>query len=234
MKASSFLLVSAPPASAAAAALAAFTNGGGKTAPPPSVIYLSSLSIYGDHGGAEVDESAALQPTSERGCERIAAEEAWKKFGRETGSPVAILRLAGIYGPRRNALVTIANGQTKRIVTPNQVFNRIHVDDITQIVHAAFAGRCNGVFNAADDEPAPQTDVVAYAAKLLRQPLPPEVPFEKAKPTMSAMAKSFYEENKRAINRKIKSEFGLTLRYPNYRTGLDALFAARDHEGISA
>ncbi len=225
IRAADALLVSAPPAELAAATAAMLTPG-----QTPAVVYLSSLSVYGDHGGAEIDEDAALKATSVRGRERIASEEAWRQFGRDTGSPVAILRLAGIYGPGRNALNTVAKGEARRIVKPGQVFNRIHVADIAQAIAAAFERRADGVFNGADDEPAPPQDVIAYAANLLGVAPPPEIPFAEAERTMSPMARSFYAESKRALNRRLKSGLGVTLRYPTYREGLDALFAARDHE----
>lgn len=225
IKTADALLVSAPPARLAVAAAALL--GSGRS---PAVVYLSSLSVYGDHGGAEIDETAALRAASARGRERIAAEEAWRQFGRDTGSPVAILRLAGIYGPGRNALLTVARGQAKRIVKPGQVFNRNHVADIAQAIAAAFERRADDVFNSADDEPAPPQDVITYAAALLGQTPPPDIPFDEAKLTLSPMEQSFYAESKRALNRKLKTELGLTLHYPTYRAGLDALFAMRDHE----
>ncbi len=225
IRAADAILVSAPPADLASATAAMLAPG-----QSPAVVYLSSLSVYGDHGGAAIDEDAALNATSVRGRERIAAEEAWRQFGRDTGCPVAILRLAGIYGPGRNALVTVAKGEARRIIKPGQVFNRIHVADIAQAIAAAFARRADGVFNGADDEPAPPQDVIAYAANLLGVPPPPEIPFAEAERTMSPMARSFYAESKRALNRKLKTDLGVTLRYPTYREGLDALFAARDHD----
>jgi nucleoside-diphosphate-sugar epimerase len=195
-----------------------------------TVVYLSSISVYGDHGGADVDETAALLPRSERSRERIAAEDAWRDFGRATGNPVAILRLAGIYGPGRNALVTVAQGHARRIVKPGQVFNRIHVADIAQAIQAAFARKAEGAFNVTDDEPAPPQDVIAYAATLLGQPLPPEISFDDARASMSPMAQSFYAENKRALNHRMKRELAVKLLYPHYRAGLDALLAARDYD----
>lgn len=229
MRNSSCVLVSAPPAVIAMLALAAF-NFGSDPASPLSMVYLSSLGVYGDHGGAEIDENARPIPTSVRGRDRLAAEEAWLQFGQATGSSIAILRLAGIYGPGRNALVSVAEGEAKCIVKPGQVFNRIHVADIAQMIEAAFEHKASGVFNANDDEPAAPQDVIAYAAKLLGQPPPPEIPYDVAKASMSPMARSFYAECKRALNRKIKNELGVTLRYPNYRAGLDALFASGDHK----
>jgi nucleoside-diphosphate-sugar epimerase len=227
MAASTCLLISAPPAALAVAAVEAF-KGAGRTQ-PLSVVYLSSLSVYGDHGCAWIDESAELKAQG-RGRDRIAAEDAWTEFGRATGSTVAILRLAGIYGPGRNALVNIAAGRTQRINKPGQVFNRIHAADIAQVIDACFQHKASGAFNVSDDAPGPPQDVIAYAGELLGRTLPPEISFDEAKATMSPMAQSFYAECKRADNSKIKSELGVTLHYPSYREALDALFAARDHE----
>lgn len=223
-------LVSAPPAETATVARAVLDSDPTRNLLPRSVVYLSSLSVYGDYRGAWIDETAALLPTSERGRERIAAETAWLDFGRDAGCLVTILRLAGIYGPGRNALVSIARGQARRIIKPNQVFNRIHVADIATMIDASFALGAAGIFNGADDEPSPPQDVIAYAAQLLGQPAPPDESFADVAAAMSPMARSFYGECKRASNRKIKSALGLTLRYPNYRSGLDALYAAGDHE----
>ena len=140
-----------------------------------SIVYLSTVGVYGDHGGAWVDETTPPQPASARGRERLAAEQAWQEFGARRGIPVAILRLAGIYGPGRNALVQIARGEARRIVKPGQVFNRIHVADIAQAIDAAFARAASGIFNVADDEPTPPGDPIAFAAQLLGVAPPPEI-----------------------------------------------------------
>jgi nucleoside-diphosphate-sugar epimerase len=228
MRDATHLLVSAPPAETAETARMAFSAAGRPNGSLP-VVYLSSLGVYGDYGCAEIDESAALKP-AERGKDRVAAEQAWIDFGEATGNPVALLRLAGIYGPGRNALINVVSGQARRIVKPGQVFNRIHVADIARAIDAAFARKVTGAFNVSDDEPGPPQDVIAYAAELLGRTPPPEIPFDEAKQTMSPMALSFYDECKRALNTKLKTELGVTLLYPNYRVALDALFAARDHE----
>jgi nucleoside-diphosphate-sugar epimerase len=136
---------------------------------------------------------------------------------------VAILRLAGIYGPGQNALVQVARGTARRIVKPGQVFNRIHVADIAQAIDAAFTRRADGVFNVADDEPTPPGDPIVFAAKLLGVAPPPEIPFEQARKAMSEMALSFYAENRRVKNEKLKVALGVTLAYPSYREGLTAL-----------
>jgi nucleoside-diphosphate-sugar epimerase len=191
-----------------------------------TIVYLSTIGVYGDRGGEWVDEESAPRPGSPRSAARLAAEETWRRFGAAHGKAVAILRLAGIYGPGRNVLVTLADGTARRIVKPGQVFNRIHVADIAQAIDACFAHGATGVFNLADDEPAPPQDVIAFAAELLGIAPPPEIPFEEARGAMSAMAQSFYAENRRVRNAKLKTVLGVRLAYPNYRDGLRALLAA--------
>jgi dTDP-4-dehydrorhamnose reductase len=189
-----------------------------------AIVYLSTVGVYGDHGGAWVDEATPPAPISERSGERLAAEQDWAALGTRAGKPVATLRLSGIYGPGRNALVQIARGSAKRIDRPGQVFNRVHVADIAQAIDAAFARRADGVFNVTDDEPTPQGVPVAFAAELLEVAPPPEIPFAEAAKTMSPMALSFYRESKRVRNDKLTRKLGVGLRYPNYRDGLRALF----------
>jgi nucleoside-diphosphate-sugar epimerase len=142
-----------------------------------------------------------------------------------SGLPVHIFRLAGIYGPGRNALESVRAGTARRIVKPGQVFGRIHVEDIAAVLTASIARPNPGaIYNVADDEPAPPEDVVAYAAELLGMPPPPAVPFEEAE--LSPAARSFYADNRRVDNRRIRHELGVELRFPSYREGLLAL--ARD------
>ena len=191
------------------------------------IVYLSTIGVYGDRGGAWVDEAALPQPGAARSRERLAAEQAWLDFGARQNIAVAILRLAGIYGPGQNALVQIASGKSRRIVKPGQVFNRIHVGDIAQAIDAAFARRTSGIFNVADDEPTPPADPIVFAAQLLGVAPPPQIPFEQAAPTMSPMALSFWQECRRVKNDKLKRELGVSLRYPTYREGLRALLEER-------
>jgi nucleoside-diphosphate-sugar epimerase len=188
--------------------------------------YLSTVGVYGDYAGAWVSERTTPHAAQPRSVARLAAEKAWSALAAERGIPVALLRIAGIYGPARNALHNLAEGTAKRIVKPGQVFNRIHVDDIVAAIAAAAAKDASGIFNLADDEPAPPQDVVAYAASLMGVAAPPEIPFDAA--DLSPMARSFYGENKRVLNRRLKADLALTLRYPNYRTGLDALWREGD------
>lgn len=215
------LLVSIPPGSAGDPAIAAF--GDVLQGSRRKVVYLSTIGVYGDHGGAWVDENTPPQATLDRTRMRIAAEQAWTNA---TGGDAAILRLAGIYGPGRNALATLRAGTARRIIKPGQIFNRIHVDDIASAIMAAVHGRGGGIWNVCDDEPAPPQDVIAYAAQLMGVAPPPEEPFATAE--MSAMARSFYASSARVSNAKLKRELGVTLVFPTYRHGLDALWRARE------
>jgi nucleoside-diphosphate-sugar epimerase len=193
-------------------------------AAPASIVYFSTVGVYGDHGGAWVDEESPCRPVSKRSKSRLAAEAAWRRFAMETGIPVAIIRLSGIYGPGRGPFQKLKDGTSRRIIKPGQVFNRIHAGDIAQIAEAAFDKRASGVFNGTDDEPAPPQDVIVHAAGLLGIEPPPEVPFDSA--DLSAMARTFYGENKRVRNDKIKTELGVSLAFPTYREGLAAILDA--------
>ncbi len=184
--------------------------------------YLSTTGVYGDRDGGWVDEEAPLEPTGARGRKRVAAEAAWLALRRDHGVPVHLFRLAGIYGPGRNALATVQAGRAKRIDKPGQVFSRIHVDDIATVLEASMARPNPGrAYNVCDDEPAPPAEVIAHACDLLGVAPPPLVPFEQAE--LSAMARSFYRDNKRVSNRRIKQELGVKLAYPGYKAGLAAL-----------
>jgi nucleoside-diphosphate-sugar epimerase len=191
-----------------------------------AIVYLSTVGVYGDCGGAWVDEDSPAKPTSARSRERLAAEAEWQALGARRGIAVAILRLAGIYGPGRSALTQLQRGTARRIVKPGQVFNRIHVGDIAQAIDAAFTRRAAGIFNVADDEPTPAADPIVFAAKLMGVEPPPEIAFEQAAPSMSPLALSFWQECRRVRNDKLKRELGVSLRYPTYREGLRALFDA--------
>lgn len=191
--------------------------------------YLSTTGVYGDTGGAWVDESAIPSPSGGRGRRRLQAERGWLALGEDRGLAVQVFRLAGIYGPGRNALATVRRGTAKRIAKPGQVFSRIHVADIAQVLAASIAKpRAGAIYNVCDDEPAPAADVVAHACALLGVAPPPLTPLEDA--DLSPMARSFYADNRRVSNALIKSELGVTLRYPNYRAGLAALLAEETGE----
>jgi nucleoside-diphosphate-sugar epimerase len=191
-----------------------------------TIVYLSTIAVYGNNDGRWIDETTPLTPALTRAGDRIDAERAWLALGAARGVAVAIIRIAGIYGPGANALETLKAGRARRIVKPGQVFNRIHVADLAQIVDKAIARRADGVFNAADDEPTAPGDPIVFAAGLLGVAPPPEIAFEEAKKTMSPFAISFYGESKRVRNDRIKSALGVSLRYPTYREGLRALAGA--------
>jgi nucleoside-diphosphate-sugar epimerase len=184
--------------------------------------YLSTTGVYGDRGGGWVDEGSELRPTGPRGRRRVEAEAAWLELWREHGVPVHLFRLAGIYGPGRSALDAVRAGRAKRIVKPGQVFSRVHVDDIVQTLRASVDRPNPGAaYNVCDDLAAPPEDVITFACELLGTPPPPLVAFEEAE--LSEMARSFYADNKRVRNDRIKQELGVSLTYPDYRVGLRAL-----------
>lgn len=183
--------------------------------------YLSTVGVYGDYRGQWVDETDECRPVSRRSRLRVEAEQAWQALADDIEKPLAILRLSGIYGPGRNAFVNLENGTAKRLVKSGQVFNRIHAADIGGALWRLAHSNRGGVFNVTDDEPAPPQDVVSYAAEVMGVAPPPELPFETAQ--LSPMARSFYGENKRVSNRKLK-ETGYIFRYPDYRAALSALW----------
>lgn len=189
--------------------------------------YLSTTGVYGDHAGAWIDEDTPPGPLGERGQRRVAAETAWGKLAAAHDLPIHYFRLAGIYGPGRNQLASLKAGTARRIDKAGQVFSRIHVEDIATILLASMNKPQPGrAYSVCDDEPAPPQEVVAYAATLLGLEPPPLIGFDAA--DLSPMAKSFYDENKRIKNTRIKQELGVTLKYPSYREGLRALFEAQD------
>lgn len=187
--------------------------------------YLSTTGVYGDHAGGWVDETTPLTPSTRRGMARVRAEAEWRDLAGRSGLPLHIFRLAGIYGPGRGPFEKVKDGTARRIIKPGQVFSRIHVDDIAQVLAASIARPHPGaVYNLCDDDPAPPEDVIAYAAELLGRPVPEAVPFDQA--AMSPMARSFYAESKRVRNDLIKRELGVSLTYPDYRSGLRAVLEA--------
>lgn len=183
--------------------------------------YLSTTGVYGDHKGAWVDESTPLNPATARGQLRVDAEAAWAAI---PGLPLHVFRLAGIYGPGRGPFAKVRAGNARRIIKAGQVFSRIHVEDIAQVLAASIERPNPGaIYNVCDDLPAPPEDVIGYAAELLGLPLPPAVDFETA--DMTEMARSFYAESKRTDNARLSEELGVRLHYPDYKCGLEALLA---------
>ena len=181
--------------------------------------YLSTTSVYGVTDGSTVDEDTPCNPSSARGKRRLAAEQAWQALPL----PGHVFRLSGIYGPGRSVFETIQGGRAQRIIKPGQVFNRIHVDDIANVLLCSMAAPAPGrVYNVADNLPAPSADLVTYACSLLKVKPPKEIPFEDA--VLSPMAREFWADNKRISNRRMMDELGVELAYPTYRDGLDAIF----------
>jgi dTDP-4-dehydrorhamnose reductase len=184
--------------------------------------YYSTVGVYGDFGGEWIDETAPLVPRNDRSDRRVVAEQAWRDYAQARGVPLAILRLAGIYGPGRSTFDKLRDGTARRIVKPGQVFNRIHVQDIARVTALAAEARLDGTFNLADDEPAPPQDLVTHAAAMMGVEPPAAMPFDTAE--LTPMQRSFYADNKRVSNRLIKQALGIDLLYPNYREGLASIW----------
>ncbi|TVQ58084.1 MAG: SDR family oxidoreductase [Rhodobacteraceae bacterium] len=181
--------------------------------------YLSTTGVYGDHGGAWVDEDTPTAPTNPRAAARVAAERGWLRLWTEHGFPAHVFRLPGIYGPGRTPFARIRAGSAQRIVKAGQVFSRIHVGDLAAALAASIRAPAPGsIWNICDDEPAPPQDVLGYAARLIGAPPPPEIPIEAA--DLSPMGREFYADNKRVANARMKRDLISNLRYPSFREGL--------------
>jgi len=216
------LLMSVPPGTSGDPVLANYADPIAAAPKLRWIGYLSTIGVYGDHGGAWVDEQTPATPTNARSRERADAEQTWLAFGAANNIAVHIFRLAGIYGPGQSQLVQLARGTARRIIKPGQVFNRIHVEDIARVVDASLERpRAGAIYNVTDNEPAPPQDVVSFAAKLCGREPPPEVNIEDA--GLTEMGRSFYAETKRVRNDLLRDELGVTLAYPTYREGLTAL-----------
>jgi len=193
-------------------------------AKPAWLGYLSTTGVYGDHGGNWVDETTPLTPATTRGTHRVYAENQWMALHKSRALPVHIFRLAGIYGPGRGPFAKVRSGTARRIIKDNQVFSRIHVADIAQAIAASITRPNPGqIYNVCDNAPAPPQDVLGYAATLLGLPMPPALDFDTA--DLTPMARSFYAESKKVSNARITRELGVKLRYPDYKSGLEALLA---------
>ncbi len=195
------------------------------------IVYLSTIGVYGDHQGEWIDETAEVKPSNERSRLRLVAEARWTDLAKKSGKEIYVLRLSGIYGPGRNVLAKLREGTAKRLVKPGQVFNRIHVDDIVAAINACLTGPApGGIYNVTDDEPAPPQDVVLFAANLMGVAPPPERDFEATE--LTPMARSFYGENKRVSNRRMKNLLDFDLAFPTFREGISALWI--EGEGAEA
>ena len=225
------IVVSIPPREGSGATLERFAAAIAAAPDLRRIVYYSTIGVYGDHAGGWVDETSATLTRTARGLARLKDEARWTAAARARGVEADILRLAGIYGPGRNALVNLREGQARRIVKPGQVFNRAHVDDIAELTRLVLTRGLEGqIWNVADDEPAPPQDVVAYAAALLGLPPPPEEPFDEAR--LSSMTAEFYADNKRVSIAKAKTILGFVPAYPTYREGLRALAEAGEGRGV--
>ena len=230
LKKAEAIVVSIPPRDETGAAVERLKAANNAAADLRRIVYYSTIGVYGDHGGGWVDETSATLPRTVRGLARLEDEARWTAAARARGVEADVLRLAGIYGPGRNALVNLRQGQARRIVKPGQVFNRAHVDDIAELTRLVLTRGLEGqIWNVADDEPAPPQDVVAYAAALLDLPPPPEEPFEEAR--LSSMTAEFDADNKRVSITKAKTILGFVPTYPTYREGLRALAEAGEGRG---
>jgi nucleoside-diphosphate-sugar epimerase len=219
------LLISIPPAHGTDPVLRRLSDAIASAPRLRWVGYLSTVGVYGDAHGRWVDETTAPKPVNERSRHRVAAEAEWLALGRDAPFVVQVFRLAGIYGPGRNALLKVADGTARRIIKPGQVFNRIHAADVAQVLMASLERPSrDAIYNVADDEPSSPGEVITYAARLLGLEPPPELMFADAE--HSPMARSFYQDNKRVRNARIKDELGAALRFPTFREGLEALHAS--------
>lgn len=194
--------------------------------------YLSSTSVYGDRNGGWVTEESEVRPTSKRGSRRARAEAEWMSLFEKEDAPIHLFRLSGIYGPNRSSLDSVRAGAARRIDKLGHAFNRIHVEDIVQCLAASMNNPKPGnAYNLADDMPSPSHMLISYACDLFGLQPPPLIPYEEA--DMAPIARSFYADNKRVKNDKIKDDLGVTLKYPNYMEGLDAcLEEEADHNQI--
>ena len=187
--------------------------------------YLSTTGVYGNSGGAIVDEKYLCKPTNARSKRRLKAEKDWLKLFYDFGLPIHIFRLAGIYGPGRSAIDSVLNGRAKRISVPGHKFSRIHVCDIARVLAASIKKPNPGrIYNVCDNESASGADVTLYACELLGVSPPPLINLKDAQ--LSTMARSFYSDNRRVDNQRIKKELSFDFKYPTYREGLKSIYKA--------
>lgn len=220
------VLVTAPPTAEGCPALPVIVPSLARTGGFPDWLgYLSTTGVYGDRGGGWVFENSPLAAQSLEGARRVAAERDWLEVGRGMGLTATVHRLPGIYGPGRSTLDRLREGRARRLIAPGQVFSRIHVEDLAAGLAASIAQpRAGGIYNLCDDQPAPNSDVVTYAAGLLGIEPPPEEVLDLS--TLTPQARRFYGESKRVSNARAKGELGWRPAFPTYREGLTAILAA--------
>ncbi len=186
------------------------------------ITYLSATSVYGDHKGNWVNENSPTKPTSVNGVGRLEAEKTWKRLSNKNNYPLQIFRLAGIYSKEFNILKRLQNGNVQIVDKENHFFSRIHVEDIANILFKSLDNfKSNEVYNICDDKPAPQSEVAAYGAKLLKLDKPNPIKLEEVE---SEMLQNFYKDSKKVDNKKMKSFFKYNLKYPTYKEGLNYIF----------
>lgn len=230
LKQAEAIVVSIPPRDGAGATVERFAAAIAVAPDLRRIVYYSTIGVYGDHAGQWVDETSATLTRTARGLKRLEDEARWTAAARARGAEADVLRLAGIYGPGRNALINLSRGEARRIVKPGQVFNRAHVDDIAEATKLVLTQGLKGqIWNVADDEPAPPQDVVGYAATLLGLEPPPEEEFDGAR--LSPMVHEFYADNRRVSIAKAKALLGFQPAYPTYREGLKALAEGGEGRG---
>lgn len=234
LKGTTHLLVSTPPDNAGDPAFLAHGDDVAETQGLEWVGYLSTTGVYGNRDGGWVDEDSELRPETKRGTRRVRAEEQWMSLFRACGLPLHVFRLAGIYGPGRSAIDSVRAGNARRIEKPGHAFSRIHVEDIVQVILASMTRPHPGrIYNLADDRAAPSHEVIAHACALLGLEPLPLLPYVEA--DLAPITLSFYSDNKRVHNTRIKEELGVTLKYPDFFKGLaGCLEAEKDPARLAA
>ncbi|MEE2760704.1 MAG: SDR family oxidoreductase [Pseudomonadota bacterium] len=227
LAAANHVLVSVPPDAAGDSVLLRYGDQLGAHGNLRWIGYLSTTGVYGDTGGALADEATPCNPTNARSQWRLDAERAWLSLAENNRMPLHIFRLAGIYGPGRSTLDNLRAHRARRIDRPGFKFSRIHVADAASVLRASIAApRPGTIYNVCDDVPAAQADVISHASGLLGLEPPPLVPFAEVEADLSPMARTFWSDNRRIDNSRIKSDLGITLLYPDYRAGLAAIMEA--------
>jgi len=222
LQATTHVLLSIPPDAESDPALRCFGDAIGAAPSIGWIGYFSTVGVYGDANGNWVDETTEPRPGTERGQRRLKAETGWIDLAKKSGKSLVIYRLPGIYGPGRSAIDQLRSGTARRIFKPGQFTNRVHVSDIATAVEASMdLAPGTHIFNVTDDLPAPPQDVIEYGAELLGLPCPPAT--DPTDEMLSPAARSFYIENKKVSNARMKSELGVRLAYPTYFEGLKAI-----------
>ena len=188
--------------------------------------YLSATNVYGDHNGKYVDETSKTIPSTQKGKNRLLAENQWLSFCEEMNIPIHIFRLAGIYGQDRNIIKKVTDQKLINFEKKSQYFSRIYIDDLINILRLSML-KPNpfSIYNIADDFPSNITDVIEYVCQQINIPVPSKVNY--LNDNTINKNESFFSENKRVNNKLIKNEFKIELKYPSYRDGYKELIAKK-------